>query len=192
MKKKDFNLAWKAAMLAVLLFVQDASQSLPIPWNSDIQTCLVAQTLGTSRNNYGGSVGITFTCTNNCHVVALGFWVTSGAIQNNCIALVGNATTVTTNISAAGKPVGYTYSYLSTPFALTAGFNYTLTMEVVNGGDSWYDDNTTVVVNPMMGYATAAANDGATSALGTCGTSTTLQLPGANTYGPVNLLFTIP
>ena len=151
-----------------------------------LNAAITSEVLGTSRNNFTGSVGFKFLCTNNCHIAAIGMWVEAGSTQSDCLAV---NSTEEAFLTTSGLPVGFNYVSIS-PVALVSGNYYIITMQTVNGGDHWYDDNTTIVLNPLVGKMDSSS--GAISAIGSCGLSTTLQSVGSVSYGPPNFLFTVP
>lgn len=177
------------------IYLPRNSLALPLPWNAGLQPLITGQVLGTSRNNYTGAVGLKFLCITNCTVRALGMWVTAGSTQTDCVSLynadqefwVASVTIVT-----PGLGVGYKYVLLSAPQPLTTPHHYALCMETTSGGDSFYDENTTITVD--SNFANMDASSGAQSATGSCPESWTFtqQNLGSVTYGPVNLLVSIP
>ncbi len=123
---------------------------------------------GTSRNDFTGCVGFTFTVgAANITVTSFGRWITSGNSQTHTIRLfkVSDDSEVTNGtVNASGAPVGYLYTSI-TPVVLTAGVAYHILSEEVISQDQWYGDDGTTT-----GTADATLN-GSRYIVGACPTS---------------------
>jgi hypothetical protein len=140
---------------------------------------ITAQSLGTLRSNFTGTIGFKITVgASNLIVGSLGRWVVSGNSQTHQLTIFDLGTSsviasVTVNCSGA-TPGQYLYGAI-TPTTLVAGHSYSIQSAEVSGGDQFYDDNTTVTPDATMGSVPNAifSNNQAN------GTTN-------NSYGPLN------
>jgi hypothetical protein len=148
----------------------------PSPTAAAAQLVLVtAQTLGTLRNNATLPAGLTFlwggvsaTCT------ALGRWKVSGNSATHVVELMSAscvqqaAVTVDNSTGSAGA---YNYVDLITPFTLVNNTTYFLFSLELNGGDQWYDSDTTVTKTSDSASISNANSDGISCFTGTANTA---------------------
>lgn len=167
-------------------------QALPFPGpgmpsSSGNTPFITGQTLGTPRNNITGCVGFEFTVGGSSITVTdVGRWVISGnsgthnvTIQvKSSSALVAQASVNTSGATAAQ------YLYASvTPAVLSASTTYWIGSDETNGGDQFYDDNTTYT-------STAVATPGFSNfAFSSCPVAASQHNSGAFAYVPVNFKY---
>ncbi|OGI66254.1 hypothetical protein A3A95_02045 [Candidatus Nomurabacteria bacterium RIFCSPLOWO2_01_FULL_39_18] len=112
---------------------------------------IVNKTLGTLRNDYGDWLGVQFTVgASPVTVEALGRIMVSGNTGTHTVKLVKysdgldvSGGSVSINMTG-GTSGGFKYTNLASPVVLSAGATYYLVSQEVNGGDQWYDYDTTV------------------------------------------------
>jgi hypothetical protein len=154
---------------------------------------VVEQTPGTLRNNWTGPVGFQFTASVNATVISLGRWVVAGNSQPHIVALCTTAgdvlAYVTVNTSGA-SPGSYAYAGLDDGFALIAGTTYVLVSQESYNGDQWFDDDTEIVLGSES--SSAATPFYASGTLSSAATGWTTAGGEGVSYGPVNLLYTVP
>jgi Domain of unknown function (DUF4082) len=141
---------------------------------------IIGETLGSQRDGYTGTVGFKFTTTYAITVTALGRWVVSGNSGTHTVALYNSSCSSLGSVSVAtsGATAGqFKYVNLGTPVALVTGTYYVMSSET-NGGDQWYDDNTTVTTS-AVGSVTGSVD-------GTC----TVDVNGPHSYVPVDFQYT--
>jgi hypothetical protein len=151
---------------------------------------ITAQTLGTARNNYTGTVGLRFLAPASSlpTVVSLGRWVISGNSASHTVYLCDLGTAAITfsiaasvSVNTSGAPAAaYLYGAI-TPYVLLASHYYFLCSDETNGGDQWYDYDTLVTLDSTIGSLPLAGLSG-TPPTG-CGLA-----GGAGIYVPPNLL----
>ncbi|MGH7955545.1 MAG: choice-of-anchor Q domain-containing protein [Opitutaceae bacterium] len=112
---------------------------------------VTGQTLGTLRNNVTASGGFKFTVGSSPMTVSeLGRWVVAGNSQAHTVKLVvastgANVSGGSVSIATAGAPAGqFKYAALAAPVTLAANTAYYVVSGETNGGDQWYDGNTTL------------------------------------------------
>ena len=154
---------------------------------------VISQTPGTLRNNWTGPVGFSFVTAVNATCTELGVWVVAGNSESPIVALCdssGNVLAYATVTTAGASPGAYTYAPLSTPFQMTAGTTYFLVRQASYNGDQWYDANTAVELSEEAGSAASPVYASGTLISAASGWTT----PGGQgvSYGPVNLLYTVP
>jgi RHS repeat-associated protein len=140
------------------------------------------------RNNYSGWVGLRLQVGSSPLVVsALGRWVVSGNSGTHTIKLVRSDGTdvpgAAVSLNTAGAGAGqFQYGPLSQAVVLQTNTVYFLVSQEVSGGDSWYDNTTTVT--PASGVSFTAAVYAANG-------TQTYQIVAVNnrSYGPVSLRF---
>jgi O-glycosyl hydrolase len=144
---------------------------------------------GTVRNSFTGQVGMEFTTGSApLRVTSLGREYISGNSQTHILslyrasdhALLGS-TSIDMSRGSADR-LGFKYASLSSPIVLAAHTTYFLMSSETNGGDQWYDLDSTVLLG-----AGASVNGPAWTSDGTTFTAYT---PRSTSYGPVNLLHT--
>jgi hypothetical protein len=168
----------------------------PLPAVSNNWTTLVTSQITTNnlRNDFGGSVGMVFVCTQNSTCRAVGRWVVAGNTQTHVVALCdSNSCTVLAyaTVVTSGAPAGaYAYGTLATPYAMTAGTTYFIFSQEYLTADLWYN----IVSCGCTSLATGVQPEFAlTSSLPTVLNSCTLSTGNTNqSFGPVNLQYTVP
>ena len=116
---------------------------------------ITATTVGTLRNNFTGTAAFQITVgASNLSVGQLGRWVVSGNSGMHTLTIYDVAAasviaTVVINTSGA-TPGQYLYGSI-TPITLVAGHTYSIESSETNGGDQWYDLDTSVTVDSSMG-----------------------------------------
>lgn len=145
---------------------------------------ITAQSLGTLRNNNTGTTGFILQVgPSDLTVDALGRWVVSGNSGSHDVTIydiAGASVVATATINTSGATAG-DYKYVSiTPVTLTAGKRYAIESAETNGGDQWYDDDTTVTQDPTAGTVESAVFS-----------HTSAHNGYNNSYGPVNFKFTV-
>ncbi len=88
----------------------------------------------------------------------------------------------TVSVNMSGQPAGFVYATLSSPVVLTGGTDYVLQSLESSGGDTWYDDDTTLTLSADFG-----ACPGNTSVYLNCTQNTAGA--GCHSYVPVSLLY---
>lgn len=106
-------------------------------------------TNGTLRNNYTGSVGSSFRYTaGSVTVDALCRWKVSGNSQTHTLYLVNvSVFAIISSVSvdmSTGSAGTWICTNLGSPQSLTVGTTYGILSTETNGGDQWYDDDSTV------------------------------------------------
>jgi hypothetical protein len=128
------------------------TQALSILISTSSSTAFVTgQTLGSLRNDYSNWVGFRFTVgSSNITVGELGRWVVSGNSGAHTVKLVlastgadvsGGSVSIATSGATAGQ---FKYVALGSPVTLLANTTYYIVSQESNGGDQWYDLNTTL------------------------------------------------
>jgi hypothetical protein len=113
---------------------------------------ITAVTPGTPRNNFTGYVGLSLTVgPSSITINALGRYCLSGNTNSHTIYLSQNngATLATTSITCPGNANAFVYGCLTTPYVMAASTTYYLMTNETNGGDTWYDDNTSVTTTAV-------------------------------------------
>jgi hypothetical protein len=128
-------------------------------------TLITAQTLGTLRNNFTDPVGLTFLwggVSATCN--ALGRWNVAGNSGTHVVELMSAGCvlqrTVTIN-TTLGTPGTYQYGTVA-DFTLVNNTTYFLFSIELNGGDQWYDADTTVTKTSDAASVSSANSDGVT------------------------------
>ncbi len=128
---------------------------------------VTSATVGTPRSNFSGWVGMAVTVGSSpITVSSLGRMVVAGNSANHTVKLVnaagvdvaGGSATVVTAGAAAGS---FVYTALATPVTLNANTAYYLVSQETDGGDSWYDWDTslqTASAASLTGAVWAASN----------------------------------
>ena len=148
---------------------------------------VTAKTLGTTRNNYTGWVGMKILIgTSPMTVSALGRIVGPGNTASHTVKIVDATSNVdvpgaTALVLTAGGATGsFAYSSLASPVTLSANTSYYLVSQETAGGDQWYD-NDTVVVTASVASVTAPAY----------GTPYALAGAAGHSYVPVDLKYNV-
>ena len=147
-------------------------------------------TLGTGRNNFSGWVGGSITtASGGMQVTELGRYVVAGNTETHIVKLVNASTgqdvtggSVTVNL-AGGQAGTFAYSQLSSPVTLSPNTAYYLVSQEVQGGDQWYDFNTTI-------QTTGVASE-TTSVWSPDGVTYNLIGPSNQMYVPLNLIYAL-
>ncbi|MGA2715070.1 MAG: hypothetical protein ABSG41_18375 [Bryobacteraceae bacterium] len=149
---------------------------------------ITSETLVTVRNDFSGWVGMTFTVGSTPLTVSyLARMQLAGNSGSHVVKLVNTSTGVdvpggSVTISAAGGTPGlFVYGALATPVVLSANTAYILASQEVYGGDTWYDQNTTVATTADASVTQAAYYYGRWYFPGGAG----------NTYGPSSFAYTL-
>jgi hypothetical protein len=151
---------------------------------------VLSQTTGTPRNNYSGWVGMSINVGPAALVVnSIGRLVVQGDTSSHALKIVNAGTGVdvaggTVSVGmAGGTPGTFVYGALATTVTLSANTTYYILSQETQGGDSWFDLNTTeqttsdAVLNaPVYGIASPFIPMGG--------------LPG-HTYVPLDFTYTV-
>lgn len=188
------NLTWirPSGVLQPAGFSQGFTTVVQVGGTTYSWTSLVtAQTLGGASNNFTGPVGFQFVCASNCTCCALGRWVMAGNTQPHVVALCASDGTIlacATVVTAGATPGAYAYANLAAPYPMTAGTNYYIFSAELEGGDQFNSNGnittTSVATNVNAAVAAGTLPDGISACNNQGG-------PGQS-YGPVNLQYTIP
>jgi hypothetical protein len=120
---------------------------------------ITGQSLGTLRNNFTGCVGFKITIgATDITVSELGRWKVAGNSGSHTIKITtADGTVIVSAVvdMTAGSDATYVYASCS-PTVLSASGVYFVLSSETNGGDQWYDINTSVT--PTLA---ATVNDGA-------------------------------
>jgi hypothetical protein len=107
-------------------------------------------TNGTARSNFDGSVGESFTTGIGVTptVAQMCRWKISGNSQTHTVYLVDDLdNTVLASVSvdmSTGSAGSWVCTALGSPFTLSATHNYSIMSGESNGGDQWYNDDSTI------------------------------------------------
>jgi len=145
-------------------------------------------TLGTARTdggNYYTGIRITIGAA-NVTVSELGRYTTAGSSGTHPIyfAALDGTPVVAGSINAAGGANAMLFVSV-TPTVLTAGQDYWLLCQEVTGGDTFYDDNTTITT-------TAVATVTHSAYVATYGGAPMTNGAAGHSYGPVSFKYTSP
>ncbi len=154
------------------------------PSSSDI-SFITGETVGTSRNDVTGQIGMKFTVGSSPITVSeLGRWTSTGNNQSHDIKLYTASGSllggVTVNASGA-TPGEFLYGTLGSPIILSASTDYYLLSSETNLGDTWYNDDTTVTTTGDASVKFSAYDTGG----GITDTST------ARPFGPVDFKYAL-
>lgn len=135
------------AAACCLLPVAKAGKVVPAFWAPTYTAFVTGQNLGTLRSDFTGCAGFLFTVGgSNITVTHVGWWVVSGNSATHTVYILntGGSTLASGVITTSGStPGGYVYVPI-TPLVLTASTQYGIMGSVTNGGDQWYNDDTTL------------------------------------------------
>jgi hypothetical protein len=153
------------------------------------QGFVVTPTFGTLRNNFSGFAGMVIQIgAAPITVVGLGRIFVSGNSGTHVVKIADGVTGtdiagafVTVDFSTGGTPNQFAYAILPAPVVLNPNTEYYLVAQETNGGDQFFDLDTSVIVNPVATVVAAAFQDSS-------GTFVRGGGPG-HTYGPVDFLF---
>lgn len=136
------SLELKATPPVVLLKQQIAPQSSIVDTNI---IWVTNQTLVTTRNDSGSTVGCKFSTSVNLTIRRLGRWVISGSTQTHRIGLWQNDGTLLgfVTMNTTGMSTGWHYLDLTNP-VVTTPFTFHIGSEEFVGGDLWYNDDSTL------------------------------------------------
>lgn len=155
----------------------------PVPFVTD-------QTIGTLRNNFTGRVGMRILVGSlPLTVTALGRWVVAGNSGSHALEILNNTTwtqVATVTVNTAGAPAGdYLYGILGAPVVLSAGTSYLVVSAETNGGDQFYNSNTTITFAPDATVPFPTFSSGASF-------SDDTATGGVNkSFGPVNFRYKV-
>lgn len=112
-------------------------------------TAITAQTLGTLRNDFNGYTGIYVVPATDIRVTHLGRWKVAGNSSTSTIVYIkhhgsGNILGSVTLDLTTGSNGAYLYGELGNTILLRSGEGYDIVSRTNNGGDQWYDTDTTV------------------------------------------------
>lgn len=135
----------------------------------------------TTRNNFSGTVGCTFTVSSSITVTSLAGYVISGSSQTHRVGLWNSSFTKLAEISINKSGLSAGFAYVSiTPLTLTAG-TYYLGEEEFSGGDTWYNDDSSVSTTSAATITFSSFHSGAYDAPSSNGGSSSVAC-----FGPVN------
>ncbi len=150
-------------------------------------TAITAQTLGSLRSNYTGNVGIYFVVGSaDIRVTHLGRWKVAGNTNTSTNVYIKEHSTgyilgtVTLNMTT-GSNGDYLYGALGNTVILRSGVGYNVIATATNGGDQWYDNDTTVTKSADISSMQSAYNATPAGACNILGTNVS--------YGPVNFKY---
>jgi len=132
-------------------------------------------TLNSARTAIGGALAVR----------QLGRWIVSGNSGTHTVKLVdaasgtdlsGGSVSISTSGAAAGQ---YLYADLSNPICLAPSSSYYLQCQETNGGDQWYNDDTTVTATSDLTVNNSEYNNG----------SYNVGVTGSHTHGPINFTY---
>lgn len=145
-------------------------------------------TLGTARTDGANYyVGFKFTIGGtNVTVSELGRYTVSGSSGTHSIYIASDDGTPVVSGSIDASSGSNNWVFVSvTPTVLTAGQNYWLLCQEVTGGDTFYNDNTSITT-------TAVATTTHSAYAATYGGGPTQNTPGEYSYVPVTFKYTSP
>lgn len=123
-------------------------------------------TTGTLRSNFSGGVGFTFVAAANVTATHLGRWVVSGNSGTHTVSIYSGADLASgtllgsVSINTSGATAGqFSYAALASSVAISSGTRYWVLSSETNGGDQWYDFNTTVTYTGITGALVGAYRD---------------------------------
>jgi hypothetical protein len=154
-------------ILALILCVSLRAQILQaiigaVAHNAVVYTQWVTSlTGGTLRNDVDGPVGARVTVGATPLVVTqVGRWCAGTSLSGHVFYIYDSPTHVVASvtINTIGCTVGQ-FVYASLSYTLAAGATYYMGTYENNGGDVWYDNNTSLTVNPVMASFSAAYAD---------------------------------
>lgn len=150
--------------------------TIPAPTAALGNPFITAQSLGTSRNDFTGCVGLLFTAPSSSPptITQLGRWVISGNSGAHTVHLFdttfGGETANASVNTSLGTPGTYKYTAI-TPTTLIASHVYFLASSETASGDAWYDQDTTVTTDSAFGTMVSAAYNSDCTFAYTSGTS---------------------
>lgn len=145
---------------------------------------ITSQVVGTLRNDFTGCVGMGFQVSSSfdLSVKDLSRWVVSGNSQTHTLRLLdgtGSVLIASASVATSGAPAGAYKAATITPVMLEGNSKYVLMSQETNGGDQWYNNDTTVTPSSV------ATMNGAVSTATTCPAAAAAS--GGNvSFGPVN------
>jgi hypothetical protein len=137
--------------------ITGCQSSQPVP-----NVFVTGTALGTLRNNWSGWVGMQFTVGSQpITVTTLARTAVSGNTASHQVKIVQasngadvpGAIVLIPPFGVSGK---FFYEPLPVPVTLAANTVYYIASHEINGGDYWYDDNTTLSINPVATVDTPA------------------------------------
>ncbi|MBZ5675069.1 MAG: immunoglobulin domain-containing protein [Acidobacteriia bacterium] len=150
-------------------------------------TLVTSKTLGQTRNNYTGWVGMKFTVgAAPMTVTSLGRIVGPGNSAAHIVKIVDAASGndvagASASVATLGGTTGaFVYSSLSSPVTLPANTSYYLVSQETQGGDQWYD------LDSVLTTTTAAAVTGPVYGL-----PYAASVSAGHSYVPVDLKYTV-
>ena len=149
---------------------------------------VTGKTLGSTRNNYGGYVGMRVVVGDKPIAVSqIGRLVVSGNTGSHTLKIAGGDGSFITGASVSVDTTGGTagnfkYGSFPNPIELPAySTNYIVSYETYNG-DNWYDYNTTVTLGSAISEVAATYGTGG-------GSWTIPPSPSGKAYGPVDVKY---
>jgi hypothetical protein len=154
------------------------------------------KTLGTIRNNFTGQVGMVIQVgPSPLPIVGLGRIFVAGNAGTHTLSVAdaatgvtipGTAVTLDLAASPAAVPNEFAYALLPSAVVLNPNTEYYVLTEETDGGDQWFDQDTTVsTTSPTV--PTSVAN--VTNAVSALGASFVRSGGPGHTFGPVDILF---
>ena len=153
---------------------------------------ITSVTPGTDRSNYDGCLGMQFGVGGlPITIDALGRYVHTGNTQTHTLHIrtVANTVLGSCTVNTSGATAGqFLFCTLSSPVTLSAGARYDVLSSEVNGGDVFYDSDTTVTSTAAASVMTTAFTSSGTA--GTCAGAAagTYRGPGYS-FVPVTFLY---
>jgi len=130
---------------------------------------VMSAALGTLRNNFSGWVGMSISVGNSpIAVAALGRMFATSNASSHIVKIVTtngqNVSGASVSVSMSGGTVGnFVYANLPAPVTLNANTTYYVVSQETQGGDLWYDNNTTIQTTNVASETTSVySNDGST------------------------------
>lgn len=112
---------------------------------------MTSRVTGSLRDNLTGQVGMAFTTgSTGLRVASLGRAYATGGTGTHTLSLHQASTTTqvaSAQVNTAAAPIdglGFQYANLSSPIGLAANTTYYLVSSETNGGDPWFDADSTV------------------------------------------------
>ena len=151
---------------------------------------LTSTTLGSLRSDFSGWVGMSVTIgAQPIDVGSLGRIAASGNSGTHLVKIVNATTGIdvaggSVSINVAGGTAGtFVYAALAAPVTLSANTAYYILSQETQGGDQWYDLNTTALTTTDATLAAAAYGTGSSYA--------PVSATAGHTYVPVNFQYAI-
>ncbi len=157
-------------MIRFLLFL-----ALVVGLNADVTFVTGVSLSNTTRNDASAKVGCQLKngCGVDITITQVGRWKVSGNSQTHTVGIytgsVGGTATAVATASvdmSTGSAGTFVYATLSSPYTWTAGSTIYLYSTETNGGDSWYEHDTTLTYTNVATILSSSVADPLISALG--------------------------